>query len=102
MISSQRTTILYQLISNLKLKLTDFITNFSLVDNNNAKFKTMKDGLSIKLVTQSDAKIRESYINRVIDLVIELIKYKPFILVLTLIIFQFALYDFDINEYIHF
>lgn len=72
MISSQRTTILYQLISNLKLKLTDTITNFS------------------------------SCINVVIDLAAELVKYKPFLFVLVLIIFQFSLYDFDINEYIRF
>ncbi len=82
MISSQRTTILYQLISNLKLKLIDFITNCSLVDNN--------------------AKARKSYTNMVLDFAIELIKYKPFIYVSALILFQLSLYDFDINEYIHF
>jgi hypothetical protein len=83
MILSQRTTVLYQSISNLKLKLMDFIANFSLVDNDNAKTK-------------------RSYTNMVLDFVIELIKYKPFMYVLFLVLFQFALYDFDISEYTKF
>lgn len=69
MISSPRTIILYQLAGNLKLKLIDAIANFSLC------------------------------INAVIDLAIELIRYKPFMYVLALVLFQFALYDFDISEY---
>lgn len=83
MILSQRTTVLYQSIGNLKLKLMDFIANFSLVDNDNAKTK-------------------RSYTNMVLDFVIELIKYKPFMYVLFLVLFQFALYDFDISEYTKF
>ncbi len=83
MISSQRTIILYQLISNLKLKLIDCIANFSSINSNTAK-------------------TNRSYTNIVLDFVIELIKYKPFMYVLALVLFQFSLYDFDISEYVSF